>query len=85
MSNSDYKADALLAKEKLSTVSDTMCLAKWNQTSLHLPTGLRRTAQHTRETGTTTADVERGETKWLFILLEDRGHRRDVGQALQVR
>ena len=46
MSISNYKADALKAKEKLSTVSPTMCLAKWNQVSLHLPTGLTNSCYH---------------------------------------
>ena len=46
MSTSDYKSDALEAKEKLKQVSPTMCLAKWNQTSLHLPTGLTNSCYH---------------------------------------
>jgi len=46
VSTSDYKSDALKAKEKLATVSPTMCLAKWNQTSLHLPTGLTNSCYH---------------------------------------
>ena len=46
MSTSDYKQDALNAKEKLKEVSPTMCLAKWNQTSLHLPTGLTNSCYH---------------------------------------
>ena len=46
MSTSDYKAQAELAKTKLNTVSPTMCLAKWNQVSLHLPTGLTNSCYH---------------------------------------
>ena len=46
MSTSDYKSDALKAKDKLQEVSPTMCLAKWNQTSLHLPTGLTNSCYH---------------------------------------
>ena len=46
MSTSDYKAQAEAAKNKLSTVSPTMCLAKWNQVSLHLPTGLTNSCYH---------------------------------------
>ena len=46
MSTSDYKSDALEAREKLKEVSPTMCLAKWNQTSLHLPTGLTNSCYH---------------------------------------
>ena len=46
MSTSDYKSDALRAKEKLQAVSPTMCLVKWNQVSLHLPTGLTNSCYH---------------------------------------
>ena len=46
MSTSDYKSDALKAKEKLAEVSPTMCLAKWNQVSLHLPTGMTNSCYH---------------------------------------
>jgi hypothetical protein len=46
VSTSDYKLAALKAKEKLSEVSPSMCLAKWNQTSLHLPTGLTNSCYH---------------------------------------
>ena len=43
---SDYKSDALFAAKKLETISPTMCLAKWNQVSLHLPTGLTNSCYH---------------------------------------
>ena len=46
MSTSNYKSDADKAREKLETVSPTMCLAKWNQTSLHLPTGKTNSCYH---------------------------------------
>jgi len=46
VSTSDYKADAELAKSLLDNVSSTMCLAKWNQVSLHLPTGLTNSCYH---------------------------------------
>ena len=46
MSTSNYKADAELAKRLLDNVSPTMCLAKWNQVSLHLPTGLTNSCYH---------------------------------------
>ena len=46
MSTSNYKSDALEAKKKLDSVSPTMCLAKWNQVSLHLPTGLTNSCYH---------------------------------------
>ena len=46
MKASDYKQDANLAKEKLDAVSKSFCLAKWNQVSLHLPTGLTNSCYH---------------------------------------
>jgi organic radical activating enzyme len=46
VSKSQYKKQAEDAKEKLDKVSPTMCLAKWNQTSLHLPTGLTNSCYH---------------------------------------
>jgi len=38
--------DALKAKKKLDSVSDTFCLAKWYQTSLHLTTGHTNSCYH---------------------------------------
>ena len=46
MKSSDYKAQANLAKQLLENVSPTFCLAKWNQVSLHLPTGLTNSCYH---------------------------------------
>ena len=46
MSTSDYKSDAVVAQKKLEEVSPTFCLAKWNQVSLHLPTGLTNSCYH---------------------------------------
>lgn len=46
MKTSDYKNDANHAQEKLKTVSKSFCLAKWNQVSLHLPTGLNNSCYH---------------------------------------
>ncbi len=46
MSKSDYKSQAEQAFAKLKSVSGTMCLAKWNQVSLHLPTGLTNSCYH---------------------------------------
>jgi len=43
---SDYYNDAVRAKEKLATVSDSFCLAKWKQVSLHLPTGHTNSCYH---------------------------------------
>lgn len=46
MKASDYKHNADQAKKKLDTVSPSFCLAKWNQVSLHLPTGLTNSCYH---------------------------------------
>ena len=43
---SDYYNDALVAKEKLSTVSESFCIAKWKQVSLHLTTGHTNSCYH---------------------------------------
>ena len=45
-SKSVYQKDAELAKTKLDSVSPSFCLAKWNQVSLHLPTGLTNSCYH---------------------------------------
>lgn len=43
---SDYYNDALVAKEKLAKVSESFCLAKWKQVSLHLTTGHTNSCYH---------------------------------------
>jgi len=43
---SNYNDDALHAKKKLDDVSETFCLAKWLQTSLHLTTGHTNSCYH---------------------------------------
>tara|TARA_Y100001970_G_scaffold294371_1_gene452028 strand:+ start:53803 stop:55206 length:1404 start_codon:yes stop_codon:yes gene_type:complete len=43
---SDFMRSAREAQAKLNTVSPSMCLAKWNQVSLHLPTGLNNSCYH---------------------------------------
>ena len=43
---SKFLTDAEIAKEKLNNVSPSMCLAKWKQVSLHLPTGLNNSCYH---------------------------------------
>ena len=47
---SDYYNDALVAKEKLATVSESFCLAKWKQVSLHLTTGHTNSCYHSHYT-----------------------------------
>ena len=46
MKQSDYQKDANLAKQKLDSMSPSFCLAKWNQVSLHLPTGMTNSCYH---------------------------------------
>jgi len=43
---SKFLSDAEIAKENLSQISETFCLAKWKQVSLHLPTGLNNSCYH---------------------------------------
>jgi organic radical activating enzyme len=43
---SKFLNDAELIKKQLDTVSPSMCLAKWKQVSLHLPTGLNNSCYH---------------------------------------
>ena len=43
---SKFLSDAEIAKENLSQISRTFCLAKWKQVSLHLPTGLNNSCYH---------------------------------------
>ena len=43
---SDYYQDALVAKDKLANISDSFCLAKWKQVSLHLTTGHTNSCYH---------------------------------------
>jgi organic radical activating enzyme len=43
---SDFMAQAEHMKQKLDLVSSSLCLAKWKQVSLHLPTGLTNSCYH---------------------------------------
>ena len=43
---SKFLSDAEIAKQKLDTVSPSMCLAKWKQVSLHLTNGLNNSCYH---------------------------------------
>ena len=43
---SQFLSDAEKIKEKLDSVSPSLCLAKWKQVSLHLPTGLNNSCYH---------------------------------------
>ncbi len=45
-SKSQFLSDAEAIKEKLDSVSPSLCLAKWKQVSLHLPTGLNNSCYH---------------------------------------
>lgn len=42
----DYFEEAKKTKEKLNTISPTMCMAKWLQVSMHLPQGLTQSCYH---------------------------------------
>ena len=46
MTKSTFLSDAERIKEKLDSVSPSLCLAKWQQVSLHLPTGLNNSCYH---------------------------------------
>ena len=43
---SNYNDDAIAAKKKLDSISKSMCLAKWLQTSLYLTTGHTNSCYH---------------------------------------
>lgn len=43
---SKFLSDAERIKERLDAVSPSLCLAKWQQVSLHLPTGLNNSCYH---------------------------------------
>ena len=42
----DYFEGAKKTKEKLESISSTMCMAKWLQVSMHLPQGLTQSCYH---------------------------------------
>jgi hypothetical protein len=46
MSKSDFFQAAESIKQRLDSVSPSLCLAKWKQVSLHLPTGLNNSCYH---------------------------------------
>jgi len=46
VAKSDFLAQAETVKSKLDSVSASLCLAKWKQVSLHLPTGLNNSCYH---------------------------------------
>jgi organic radical activating enzyme len=46
MAKSDYLNDAEQVKSKLDLISPSLCLAKWQQTSLHLTTGMTNSCYH---------------------------------------
>jgi MoaA/NifB/PqqE/SkfB family radical SAM enzyme len=46
MSKSQFLIDAESIKERLDSVSSSLCLAKWKQVSLHLTTGLNNSCYH---------------------------------------
>jgi organic radical activating enzyme len=46
MAKSNFLSAAEQIKQKLDSVSSSLCLAKWKQVSLHLPTGLTNSCYH---------------------------------------
>ena len=42
----DYYNGAKQAKKRLESISPTMCMAKWLQTSIHLPQALTQSCYH---------------------------------------
>lgn len=57
---SKFLSDAEIIKEKLDGVSPSMCLAKWKQVSLHLPTGLNNSCYHPPLHKISIEDIKRG-------------------------
>ena len=43
---SKFLSDAEIMKQRLDSVSPSLCLAKWKQVSLHLTTGLNNSCYH---------------------------------------
>ena len=43
---SEYNDSAIIAKQQLDNISDTMCYAKWAQVSLHLTNGQTQSCYH---------------------------------------
>jgi len=63
---SNFMKDALNAKEKLNTFSETMCLAKWMQTSLHLTTGHTNSCYHCPQSKIDQAAIIKDPTRLHF-------------------
>ena len=43
---SEYNDSAMIAKQQLDNISDSMCYAKWSQVSLHLTNGMTQSCYH---------------------------------------
>jgi len=43
---SEYENNALIAKQQLDNISESMCYAKWSQVSLHLTNGMTQSCYH---------------------------------------
>jgi len=59
---SKFLSDAEIMKQKLDTVSPSMCLAKWKQVSLHLTTGHTNSCYHPPLHRIRPEDIQRGGT-----------------------
>ena len=64
---SDYFDDAKKAKQKLATISDSFCLAKWKQVSLHLTTGHTNSCYHPPLHKIPTVVVKHGQ--WIVSII----------------
>jgi len=59
---SKFLSDAEIMKERLDSVSPSMCLAKWKQVSLHLTTGHTNSCYHPPLHKIRIEDIQRGGT-----------------------
>jgi hypothetical protein len=59
---SKFLSDAEIMKERLDSVSPSMCLAKWKQVSLHLTTGHTNSCYHPPLHRIRIEDIQRGGT-----------------------
>jgi len=57
---SKFLSDAEKMRDRLNEVSPSMCLAKWKQVSLHLPTGLNNSCYHPPLHKISIEDIKRG-------------------------
>jgi len=59
---SKFLSDAEIMRDRLNAISPSLCLAKWKQVSLHLPTGLNNSCYHPPLHEIRLEDIGRGGT-----------------------